>query len=223
MISKPRASRAPRASLLALAALSVGSAAWAECPVSMADTAAGIYVAFDDTVVRYDRQPDGRMEELEFGFEDAPGLVYTSLHGIWLLSSVDMFGGFTQEETREVFSYDRPLPPTVAPNSEFQTVSTVRPADGDAFTETLTLRTGALSRTQVGGCTLDVIEARLDIVTGAERSTSIFQYFPALGFAVFVGFEEPGQSPESYPATRISTVPFAAGPPAAGAVGGATK
>lgn len=206
------------ASLAALAS----SPVWADCPVSMADTAAGVYVAFDDTVVRYDRSPDGRMEELEFGFEDAPGLVYTSLHGIWLLSSVDLIGGFAQEETREEFSYDRPLPPTVTPNSEFQVTSTVRPADGDAFTEALSLRTGPVGTTQIGTCTLDVIEARLDIVTGNERSTSIFQYFPALGFAVFVGFEEPGQQPESYPATRISTRPFAVGSSASGNTSGSS-
>ena len=47
----------------ALALCLTAGAAAADCPATFADAAMGIYVDFDGYVVRYDRQPDGTIEE----------------------------------------------------------------------------------------------------------------------------------------------------------------
>ncbi|MEN0079332.1 MAG: hypothetical protein AAF753_09500, partial [Pseudomonadota bacterium] len=147
-----------RLAFSALAALTVSATiAQASCPVSMADTSAGIYIDFDGYVVRYNRSPNGQVEELEFGREADSGLRFVSMHGILVLSSSDFVRGFIDAATIETLTYDRPLPAQITQNMSFTATSTVTLADASTAEEAITLTSGTERRERLGGCDMQVI------------------------------------------------------------------
>lgn len=200
---------------LALALCSTAGAAWADCPTTLADAAEGVYADFDGYIVRYDRRPDGTVEEVEFDTTDGSGYFYRSHQGIMIHESWEMSAGFLQADTHEVITYDQPLPATIAPNSTFSTMTTVQYATDAPYQEPLTISAGATVSEQIGDCVMQVVPVQMRTGPGNDQFVSNFSYFPALGFGVFIGGHGANEAPEFFRPTYIGTVPPTAGGAAA--------
>lgn len=192
---------------LAIALSFVASAASANCPTTFADAARGVYVDFEGFVVRYSRFPDGTVEELEFHTPDANGFRYVSHLGIFILESAEMIHGVRQLDTNEVITYAQPLPAQITANMTYATGTTVTYANDAPFPEPLEITVGALGSEQYGTCTLSTLPVQMRTGVGADQYISNFTYFPALGFAIYVGGGGVNESPDQYPVSYIGTVP----------------
>ncbi|MBF9032291.1 hypothetical protein HKCCE3408_17975 [Rhodobacterales bacterium HKCCE3408] len=190
----------------ALLALWAGAAA-ADCPVSMADSAAGLYVEFDGYVVRYDRRPDGTVEELEFPGGDASGFRYISQHGIFVLESWESVSGRVIAGTHETITYATPLPATITPNMSYESATHVFYGADAPVDEPVAMTTGAGSTIGFGDCSLSTIPVEMRTGPVGQQDLSTFTYFPQLGFAVFTGGGAVGGQQDSFPILNISADP----------------
>ncbi len=204
----------------ALAFSLMAGAAAAQCPTTLADASAGVYVDFDGYIVRYDRRADGTVEEVEFDTQDGgTGYRYLSHHGIFILESAEMVFGVVQPDTNEVITYDVPLPNQIAANMTYSSMTNVRYGSDAPFQEPLEITVGAQGTEQIGGCTMATLPVEMRTGPSTDQYISNFTYFPALGFGIFVGGGGQGETQDVYRATYIGTVPpsAAATAPAPGA------
>ncbi|MBF9036492.1 hypothetical protein HKCCE2091_19815 [Rhodobacterales bacterium HKCCE2091] len=212
----------PQRALAVLAGLLAGPAL-ADCPTTLADAAHGVYVDFDGYVVRYDRRPDGSVEELEFDTPTGGGYRYISLGGIYVVESWTMESGFAVPGTHETITYENQPDPELRPNSTFSSNTTIHFDNGDApFDEFLSIAVGPSQSQRIGTCTLDAM--RVEMRTGPVGSVQIsnFLYFPTLGFGTYIGGGAEGENYDLYRPTAISTEPPLARNTDGGGGGGAS-
>ncbi|MEM9754874.1 MAG: hypothetical protein AAF914_02715 [Pseudomonadota bacterium] len=192
-------------------ALGVGvtasTAAWARCPVSLADAANGVYVDFGDFVVRYDRRDDGRVEELEFDTQEGTGYRYISQHGIFLVESQEMAFGYAGTGTFETITYDTPPPPRIEPNLTYSTNITVRFGTEQPFREPLSIVVGPEQSQLIGACRLQTLSVNMRQGPPGNEFISQFMYFVDLGMAIYIGGGTPEESPSFGPPISIDTDP----------------
>lgn len=186
--------------------LAAGAAA-AECPSTYADAAEGVYVDFDGYVVRYDRQPDGTVEELEFDTVDEPGYRYLSHQGIFIFESWEVVFGVMQPDTVEVITYDQPLPAQITPNLNFAAMSTVRYGNDAPFQEAVAISVGPQTTEQIGDCAMSTLSVQMRSGPANDQYISNFTYFSALGFGIFTGGGGATETQDYFPATYIGTEP----------------
>ena len=203
-----------KATTCALAILAAPGAALANCPSTYADAANGVFVAFGSDVVRYDRRPDGTVEELEFDTQEASGYRYLSHHGILILQSWEMIWGVSQPDTHEVITYDTPLPAQFTANSSYRSMTTVRYGTDAPVQEPVEVTVGAQGVEQIGGCAMQTLPIQMRSGPPNDLYFSNFTYFPALGFGVFVGGGPAGGTQDVFRATFIGTEPPSAAPAA---------
>ncbi|MEM9318526.1 MAG: hypothetical protein AAGA70_05920 [Pseudomonadota bacterium] len=193
----------------------LAGAASAQCPTTFADASHGVFVQFDDYVVRYDRRPDGVVEELEFDTENETGYRYLSQHGILVLESWEMQFGAANLSTYEVISYDQPLPTQITAGMVYSTGTLVQYGSEAPYREPLTITVGPQSTQQIGACAMQVMQVEMRTGPAGDEYISSFTFFPALGFGVFIGGGPLGGQQDMYPPTYIGTQPpmLAAAPP----------
>ena len=197
-------------SISAIALSLAAGAAMADCPSTLADAANGVYVEFSDLLVRYDRRPDGTVEEMEFDTATNSFFRYLSHHGIFILQSWEMIGTLLQTDTHEVITYDVPLPPQITANMTFAAQSLVRYGTDAPFNEPLQITVGAQEMQTIGACTMATLPVRMQTGPAGDVYISNFTYFPALGFGIFVGGGPIGGTQDVFRPIYIGTEPRSA-------------
>ena len=202
-------------SICAIALSLTAGAAMADCPSTLADAANGVYVEFSDLLVRYDRRPDGTVEEMEYDTETNSFFRYLSHHGVFILESWEMVGAMMQTDTHEVITYDVPLPTQITANMSFASQTTVRYGSDAPFNEPLQITVGAQEMQMIGACNMATLPVRMQTGPAGDLYITDFTYFPALGFGIFTGGGPAAGTLDVYAPTYIGTEPRSAGDSAA--------
>lgn len=196
--------------LFSLAVLCAGSAALAECPSNMADTGDGVYVSFNDFYVRYDRQADGSVLEQEVYLEDGGGFRVHSVSGAFVLQSWDTSYGALVSNTSEVTSYAVGVEnlPTLFPGLTWQGSTVRRHDDGTTNVETVDVLMEPESSIFLGACSYASWPIRVT-TTGTDGGAYVdrLTYLPSLGFAIYHGGADAGESFVPDTPVAISTEP----------------
>lgn len=194
--------------IFAVGVTALAGAAQAQCPVSVADTQAGIYVDYGTYAVRYQLRPNGRTEEIEFQTAEDVGFRYVSQRGIMVHESAEMRDGRLVAGTGTTIQYSGPLL-DIIPNDSWSVNTVVFPDGESSFNEGLSISTGPLVQTTIGACRLNSIS--VDLVARqpgvSESDLSRFTYFPDLGFAIFTGSGSTTSSFDAVTPMTISTEP----------------
>ena len=190
-------------------ALAAGTA-WADCPISTADTADGIFVTFADFHVRYDLQSDGTMIEEETYLEDGGGFRVRSLRGGYVMESWDTQYGMivynSGEVTRWGVGYENL--PVLSPGQTWSDHTTRVREEGGEYLETVNVRVEAERAVTIGPCAYQAWP--MVVVTSAPDSTTFtdyLTYLPALGIGIYHGGSENGEAFTRDEPTNISVMP----------------
>lgn len=199
-----------RNTFLTLAALSIGSAALADCPQSMADTGDGVFVSFDNFYVRYDRLADGSVLEQEVYLEDGGGFRVHSISGAFVLQSWDTSHGAIVNNSSEVTSYAVGVEnlPTLFPGLTWQGSTVRRHDDGTVNVETVDVLMEPESTITLGACSYPSWPIRVT-TTGEDGGAFVdrLTYLPSLGFAIYHGGADAGELFVADTPLAISTEP----------------
>ncbi len=196
---------------MALPALTFASAVSANCPTSLADTADGVHVIFSDFHVRYDRQSDGMVIEEEFYSDSGDGVRFVSLHGAYVVESVDTRFGAIIAGSNETTEYLDGLSalPLLAPGQSWQG-NTVRTHEGgDVNQETVMVDVAAAQTLSLGACSLSAWPVVVTTVNTAFNEVFVDEltYLPALGIAIYHGGAGQGEAFTRDEPVAISTEP----------------
>jgi hypothetical protein len=196
--------------LFTLALVSVGTAALAECPQSMSDTGDGVFVSFNDFYVRYDRLADGSVIEQEVYLEDGGGFRVHSISGAFVLQSWDTRHGALIGNTSEVTTYAVGVDnlPTLFPGQTWQGSTVRRHDDGTTNVETVDVLMEPETRMSLGTCSYASWPIRVT-TTGEDGGAYVdrLTYLPSLGFAIYHGGADAGDSFVPDMPVAISTEP----------------
>jgi hypothetical protein len=193
-----------------LAFVFAGSAALADCPTSMADTGDGVFVSFQDFYVRYDRQADGSVIEQEVYLEDGGGFRVHSISGAFVLQSWDTRHGALVGNTSEVTTYAVGVDnlPTLFPGQTWQGSTVRRHDDGTTNVETIDVLMQPETTMTLGACSYASWPIRVT-TTGEDGGAYVdrLTYLPSLGFAIYHGGADAGESFVPDIPVAISTEP----------------
>lgn len=193
-----------------LAFVFAGSAALADCPTSMADTGDGVFVSFQDFYVRYDRQADGSVIEQEVYLEDGGGFRVHSISGAFVLQSWDTRHGALVGNTSEVTTYAVGVDnlPTLFPGQTWQGSTVRRHDDGTTNVETIDVLMQPEITMTLGACSYASWPIRVT-TTGEDGGAYVdrLTYLPSLGFAIYHGGADAGESFVPDIPVAISTEP----------------
>jgi hypothetical protein len=173
-----------------------GSAAFADCPATPADVAAGISIVFDDgSVTRLSRAPDGTvLERTEYNDGAGSGFFSRSLFGFAYIEAADTLEGEAIPEARMSYDYgpagldlvDRPETEV----TRYTLQRTVAFADGATVEERTTFRTRDYGEREWGGCSYRVLPVDVSNFDSDDGRALSFLYIPDLDVAVFIGVTE---------------------------------
>lgn len=207
--------RITRGLAVILAGTLAASPALARCPATLADAATGFYVDFGTFVTRYDRRPDGTVEEFEVNLQ-GPAYRYLTTNGVFILESWELEGGYRRPGTGELNSFDTALP-RIGPGVTWTGNSVVTYGNEPPMTQTLSLNAGAVTQSRIGDCTLatQTIELRSRTAGDNEDHVARFTYLPDLGVGLFVSGGFVSEAATAFTPVGISMDPPMAMPGAA--------
>lgn len=172
------------------------SIAFADCPSSPDDLAAGITVTFDDgSVTQLTKDADGMIiERTEYNNEQDLGFVSRSKFGFAHLEATDTHLGEVVADRRIVYDYgpvglelvDRPESETTGYTLERK----VTFADGYSEDERVTFRTREYAEQQWGDCKYRVLPVQVSNFDSDDGRAQVYAFIPDLDAAIFIGVDE---------------------------------
>ncbi len=190
--------RLPLAALIALLA----PAAALACPVA-ADLALGVRIDFDDDTTEYYVALRDDLVRLERRYDGEPEAMMDLAHGVYVLTSMEIYDGTPDIGTRITTAYPGGLteltPPVAGQRWAADTV--VTGSDGP-YAEQVTVAWGEPIEVRIGACTYAAIEGIIAYV-GDEQVFEGITYLPDLGLG-YVSWFEDAQGRESYTALGIA-------------------
>lgn len=173
------------------AALLLPAAAWAACPEGTADAAADIYAEFDGYMMRYDRRPDGVVEELERAFDGATGYRFLVHPGGIVLDSWQTDRGRLVPDSREQVDYaaQGTVLPEIEAGLTWTGTATLRLGDGAEVATTTAMIVGQPVRMSIGPCAYESwpVEIRTRDSGDAEDQVHRLRHLPQLGISLYLG------------------------------------
>jgi hypothetical protein len=208
-LSRRRLNRAALAPVLAVSLALLPSVLRASdtaaCPFGLG---AGIVYAADDgstTTVTPTERPDVLRERVQL--PEGDGYELEALFGLFELTTADFDASGVDEGTRFTSAYA--VSPTLpAPGTSVQDVTAQVTGASEAFTRRHDIEAGALGDVVLGGCPYQGYPVEVRVTEDESRIVHRFMMVPALGMAVYVGFQDQDGSVD-YSITSVSALPTA--------------
>ena len=177
-----------------------------QCPIA-ADLAQGIHLRYlDGTEAEYRQRPDGMIEVTEAGTAAGGGaLRFVSRFGLYDFEAALLTEGVVSPDQQVSYSYagQPPVEPKPKGNAWVGEVTATFPG-GATDKETAAYVFGEKGKTDLAGCSYDVIPVSVTFVRAAGWEGQAFLYFPALGLAALVRKSGSGLSETEYPLAQFS-------------------
>jgi hypothetical protein len=198
--------------MLVIAALPGLAAAQVACPAGTARD--GVWIEFPDRLVESRVLSDGRIQEMEYLFEEGGIYGYITLPMGLVVESWALQDGRVPADERESVTYSgTPDPvPFPAPGVRFDGIETSRYADGGEMRYSLSAVVGAAQPVGIGACSytgLPVDVTRVEMGGPAYRDAMM--YLVDLGITLYLGFSDDGSDPVPLMPVSISSLPPVAG------------
>lgn len=195
----------------ALAALMAAPPAWALCPMSRADAAAGVQVTMDDaSSVVITRAPDDDMVTEDWTYADGFRLRLRAVHGVHAVEFAELDGdGTPVPGTDETTIFAEAVPPEPVAGQVWSTTARLMygPDDGgEVIYNSVARAEGTLD---IGACSYRRVTVTNRIGSGAEARIEELDFLPDLGLAI-LRVTSGGMGEDS---TRLTPLTIAPGPP----------